>query len=266
MKIKLGATIPTVQYGNLQPEFEVEAPTIELGLAEIEPHIQALWDKYGEKPLNKATGKRLKAFVGGEIDYDDVSHTYTWDGVTYLSGSQYANSFRKPFDKQKIAQAMASKINADPAQIIAMWDLKSKASTEFGNSIHSALQLHEQYNGLATQLNKTTHSHDHPVIKHAVDSFLEAHKDERVISEALIVDHQAKRAGQIDRLLIVKRKVCRIQDFKTNADIEKELPHYWKQLEFYGSIMVAAGWEVEGYDIFHYTGEWKEYSRDFQES
>ena len=56
MKIELGAVIPTIQYGNIQPKFEVEAESIEAGLAIIEPQIKALYDKYSEKPLVTHTG------------------------------------------------------------------------------------------------------------------------------------------------------------------------------------------------------------------
>lgn len=267
MKIKLSAVIPTVQYGNIQPEFEIDENDINNGegFEFIEAKIQAIWDKYGDKPLTPKTGNRklLKAFCGGEVYYDEQAHVYTNEaGEVYQSGSQYADTFRKPFDKQKIAGLMAAKVeSATPEAIIEMWELKSQVSMDFGNSIHKALQLHEQYGELAESLNKTTHSHDHPVIKKAVDSFIDAHKGERVISEALVVDHEHKKAGQIDRLLITERKHCRVQDFKTNADITKEIDVYWKQLEFYSDIMRAGGWTVDGMDIFHYNGRWETYSK-----
>ena len=59
----------------------------------------------------------------------------------------------------------------------------------------------------------------------------------------------------------IKKGVCRVQDFKTNANIEKSLPTYWVQLQFYADILKANGWDVEGLDIFHYNGEWKEYTK-----
>lgn len=257
-----------MQYGNIQPSIEVEAETFEDAQALVEPHMLALWNKYAPNTIKTDNGNRklLKAFCGGEVYYDEDQHVYTNEaGDVYLSGSQYANSFRKPFDKEKIAKLMADKIEADPQDIIKMWELRGNASKDFGNAIHRALQLYEQYGDLAERLNKTTHSHDHPVIKHAVDSFIEAHKGEKVISEALVVDNANKKAGQIDRLLITSRKKCRIQDFKTNADITKELDIYWKQLEFYGEIMEAGGWQVEGYDIFHYNGEWTTHNKELKE-
>ena len=255
-----------MQYGNVQPTIEAEAETFEEARAILTPQLESLWQQFGQQLTTQSTGNRklLKAFSGGEIYYDEAAHVYTNEaGEVYESGSQYANKFRKPFDKDKISGLMAAKVeSATPEAIKAMWELKSQASKDFGNAIHKSLQLHEQYRELAESLEKTTHQHDHPVIKKAVESFISAHTGEKVISEALIVDHKAKRAGQVDRLRIMERKVCRIQDFKTNASIEKDLDIYWKQLQFYSMIMEANGWTVQGMDIFHYDGSWHTYSKE----
>lgn len=253
--MKINAHVPTQQYGFIELTDLPDNPK----------EVEAAYNRYAEHPISLKSGNRklLKAFCGGEVYYDEVAHVYTNEkGEVYQSGSQYADTFRKPFDKQKIAGLMAAKIKANPEDIIKMWELKSQCSKDFGNAIHKSLQLHEQYRELAESLNKTTHSHEHPVIKNAVQSFIEAHKGEKVISEALIVDNEAKKAGQIDRLLITSRKTCRVQDFKTNADITKDLDIYWKQLEFYGSILEAGGWKVEGFDIFHYNGSWTTYNKE----
>lgn len=267
MKIKLGAVIPTVQYGNLQPEFELDENDINngQGIEYIEGKIQELWDKYGEKPLTTNAGnrKQIKAFVGGTIYYDDTTHTYTnLAGDVYMSGSQYAASLEKPFELDKIADAIAKKFNADPQAIKDMWKLKGDVSAGFGTAIHAALELYGRYNGLAAQIDKDTSLHDHPVIKKAVQDFYGPRISEKAEHEIFIVDHEAKRAGQIDRLLITGGKKCRVQDFKTNADISKKLDSYWVQLEFYAGILKANGWIVEGLDIFHWDGSWHDYTKE----
>lgn len=262
MKFKIGATIPTTQYGNIMPELEVEAETFEEAQSLALPEIEKLWKRYAEpgKELRES-GKRIKAFVGGEIDYDDFSHTYSWNGDVYLSGSQYAKQFEKPFDGATISEAMAKKYGVSASDIVSMWRLKSDISAGFGTAIHAAIEMYERYGELAKSLNKTSHLHDHPIIKKAVESFyaLQDNGHEARV-EAVVVDHEAKRAGRIDRLVITGEKKCRIQDIKTNADITKYLPVYWKQLEFYEGIMGAAGWTVEGLDIFHWDGEWHKHA------
>lgn len=218
--------------------------------------------EYEKLPELKPSSNRklLEAFVGGEIYYDDDKHEYTnKEGEVYLSGSVYAKSFQKPFDAKMMAGIMAKKVEkASADDIVAMWELKSEASRDFGNAVHKALQLYEQYGELAESLNKTTHSHDHPALKKAVDGFIEAHKGENVLCEVLVVDHEAKHAGRIDRLRIIdtNNKICRVQDYKTNVKADKE---YWThQLKFYARILEKAGWTVEGRDIFQYTDTWKE--------
>lgn len=255
--MKITAHVPTQQYGFIEIEGE---PT-------EREQIQTLYNFYAETPINFRTAKLdrplLKAFVGGEVYYDDLSHTYSNEaGEIYLSGSKYAEQFRKPFDKRGIANKMAEKYGVDAQDIIAMWELKGDVSKGFGTAMHASLELYGKYRGLATALERDTAMHDHPVIKTAVTAFYEGREKEKAEYEALIVDHNAKHAGQIDRLLITGNKRCRVQDYKTNADITKDLDVYWKQLQFYADILTAGGWVVEGLDIFHWDGEWHTFSQE----
>lgn len=228
------------------------------------PELLKLQNMYSEKPINFGRGsKRIRAFAGGEIDYDPIAHIYSWNGEKYLSGSVFAKQFEKAFEGQSIAEKMATKFGVDAQAIQDMWELKGQVSAGFGTAIHAALELYGKYNGLATTLEKETHLHDHPIIKKAVEDFYKGREKEKAEYEILVVDHETKRAGQIDRLLITGKNKCRIQDFKTNAKLpEAKLNVYWEQLKFYAGIMIAAGWAVEGLDIFWWDGEWKEYNKE----
>lgn len=207
--------------------------------------------------------ERIKAFVGGEIDYDEETHTYSWNGEVYLSGSQYAKQFEKPFDKIRIATAMAKKYDVDVRDILDMWELKARTSREFGTALHSALELYGRYDGLANQLERETHLHDHPVIKKAVQEFYKNRGHETAEYEIVVVDHKAKRAGRIDRLLVNEGKICRIQDYKVLSTAKPDkINMYQQQLRFYAEIMEAAGWTCEGTDLFVYNGEWKTISKN----
>lgn len=261
-KFKIGATIPVVQYGNLQPELEVEAETFEEAQALVLPHIERLWQQYGEKPLNTSKGKLLKAFVGGEIYYDSVAHVYKNEaGETYLSGSVFADGTKKPFDTKMISQKMAKASGVEAQDIVDMWKLKSEVSNGLGTAIHGALELYGRYLEVCKKMKKDYHLHNHPILQPIVESFYKGREDEKAIYEALVVDHATKRAGQIDRILVIGRKKCRIQDFKSNIDITDSLDKYWQQLSFYAAILTAGGWDVEGLDIFHLlNSEWKTYS------
>jgi hypothetical protein len=262
-QVKVGAVIPTAQYSNLQPEITVEVTDgdVDAAKAEAMQHIVAFSQAYAEpgKALQGAVSNNrqlVQCYVGGQIYYDEAKHEYTNEaGDVYLSGSKYAAQFEKPFDAQFVAKRMAAKIDCDPADIVAMWELKADVSKGLGTAMHAALELYGRYAGLCKALDKETHLHDNPMVKRAVELFYAGREAEEAVYEPFVVDHQLKRTGQIDRLQIVGDKVCRVQDFKTNTAIEKHLPSYRKQLEFYGGIMQAAGWRVDGYDIFWWNGQ-----------
>lgn len=260
MKIKLGAVIPTVQYGNLQPEFEVEADDPVVAVASLEELIQNLWDKYGEKPLVTKSGDRklMKAFVGGEVYYDSLSHTYTNEaGEVYLSGSQYAKGKQKPFDIALMSAKVADKYKVDPKQIANIWERGGKVSREFGSTIHEALEVYGKYKSLSASVEKEYHLPNHPLLKNVVQGFYEGRGEEKAEHEVLVVDHKAKRAGCIDRLLITGPKKCIIQDFKIT---HKEDIEYWTdQLTFYQGILEAGGWTVEKKEIYQYSEGWKKH-------
>lgn len=263
-RFKLSATIPVGQYANIIPEIEID----ELSLSDQEAQqvafdeLHKIWDKYGVVPLNQnhTNRQKIEAFVGGTIYYDDATHTYTNEaGEKYLSGSEYAAQSEKPFDVLKISEAMAKKSGVKAEDIQAMWKLKSGISTGFGTAVHEAIELYGRYRGLGDALNKTTHLHDHATLKPIVEGFYELQGDKPVEHEIVIVDHEAKRAGRIDRLVVTGKKKGVIQDIKTNVSIEKSLDKYWKQLEFYRDIVVAGGWVIEGLEIYHFNGDWKLY-------
>lgn len=250
-RFKITATIPTYQYSNLMPEIEVEADTFEEAQVIAMQRLESLWAMYGERPLNKKIDKGVKVecFTGGYLWFNKDTHTYTNDaGEVYLSGSVYAHQDDKPFDVEKISEAMAKRDGTNATDLRAMWGMKRDISAGFGTALHAAVELAQKYDEV----------HTHPVLKSAVDGFLGAHKGEVAELEIFVADHEAKRCGQIDRLLIIdaNKKLCRVQDVKTDADLKKNMPAYKKQLTFYTEIMEKAGWACQPPEILHYNGVW----------
>ena len=252
--------VPTQQYGFL----EIEGEDKDL------PAMEKAYNKYAEKPINfkgkGSKGIKMQAWVGGEIWFDEAAHVYTNDaGDVYLSGSKYADSFNTPFDSETISLKVAEKAGVDQTAIVAMWNMKREISVGLGLAIHGALELRGKYAHLADKTTKDYSQHDHPVIKQAVDSFFKGRK-EQAIYEALVVDHDRKYAGQIDRLSKVGETYY-VEDFKTNADMPAaKLKDYWKQLSFYASILEAGGKKVGGLKIHHWNGgEWKTHEHKLME-
>lgn len=213
-----------------------------------------------EKP--QTTAKLLTDFFGNKIYYDAVNHIYSWNGEIYESGSQYASKFEKPFDKEAIAGKMAAKYKVKAQDIIDMWELNGRTSMEFGTAMHSALELYGKHRELAKALERDSALHAHPVIRQAVQSFYKGRENEKAYYEVLIVDHEAKRAGQIDRLLVNAENDYTVQDFKTNAELKPDkVKVYWEQLGFYSGILEANGATTRPEQIFHYNGSWHNLTR-----
>ncbi len=279
MKIELGATIPTVQYGNLQPKLELETTkeNYDRDMRALEGKMKELWDRYSEKPLTthgEALGSTtddfvtITPFVGKDFLYNDYRHEYrTLDGKPMLSGSAFAEQYTKPFNKEAILPVFAKKHGVNPALIGDMWRLKAEVSTTFGTAIHKALEFVGKHGD--TMVATSTEFTMHPTIKPIVEAFYRGRENERAEYE-IFVEHDGK-VGQIDRLIITGDKRCIIEDWKTNADMDKgsgkmlapyeklsdtAINHYRLQLTFYKKIMEGNGWIVEELRLQHWTDKW----------
>jgi len=266
-KYKLAAVIPTVQYGNLQPEIELEGDDIEALKADAEKHIQSIWDKFGERPLVSKTGDgvKLKTFTDEFVIYNDHLHKYfDENGNALLSGSAYAATKVPQFNKEMLLPKTAKAWDVDSVELGELWDMNGRLSTEYGSAIHTALEVYHRYHKMGSKIQSLKDMDDNyalPKIHYLRDivlSFVEQFGDEAE-SEVLISDVANKRAGRIDRLQIldIDKKVCRIGDYKTNFELKKDsLTQYQHQLSFYADILKQKGWTVEGLDLYHYSDGW----------
>lgn len=274
IKYKLTAVIPCVQYGNLQPEIELEGENIDELHATAMAHIAEVWGKYGERPLKASTGQiegnkgvsgvELKTFTGETILWNESEHAYyDLELNRLLSGSAYADRVSPKFDIGAILPKTAKAWGVDEISLADMWKLQGDISNEYGSSIHSALDIYHKYHnegelvknkkelGENYALPKNTH------ISNVVKSFSEMF-GVSALTEVLISDVKNKMAGRIDRLEIIDKdkKVCRIGDYKTNNELDdKKLKKYQHQLSFYAKTLQNHGWTVTGLDIFHYDGD-----------
>jgi hypothetical protein len=266
MKYKLGATIPTVQYGNIMPEIELEGDNLEELKAQATAHIEEIWKQYGERPLtnNNKGGEVVKSFTGEELLYNDDTHSYyDMDGNRLQSGSYYASKLSKPFDKDGALIGSSNKHGVKKEELDKVWSLLGDTSREYGNAIHSALELYHRHHVLGAKVAESKEEEVNyavsklPHLAECVQDFVEKFGADAEV-EILISDVKNGRAGQIDRLEVLdkKKKVCRIGDFKTNHTMtEDKLKTYQHQLSFYAHILKAFKWTVEGLDIYHYDGE-----------
>jgi hypothetical protein len=290
-RVTLGATIPTTQYGNLQPSFEIEGETTEAALEEAVVTMQRFWNSVSDKPLNvreletavfvPPTTVDLTCWASGTVvQFDPVEHRYS--PGKWLSGSAFASRYTPDFPAEMIAGKMATKAGLDdPAEILAMWALNAEASSTFGTSVHAALELYGRFLATSQAVKGSNESAltKNPILRPIVESFFAGREDEAAAYEAFVADPVLRHCGQIDRLKITGPRSVRVQDFKSNATLDDKetikapfkgvvestkLGAYWLQLSFYAAILIRLGYTVEGLDIFHLQadGSWVTHSHD----
>lgn len=300
MKIKtykIGAVIPTVQYGNLQPVIEIEGEDLkemqEVGLN----HIKELHSRFSDTQL-KETSKSIQESIKMkswnediELEFNEETHEYKHNNKTLQSGSVYASSFYPKFDAKGIAKNCEKSWGVGSSDIISMWNSNGTVSSDFGTVIHKALEHYDNHKKNAVTIAKNKDDQEdralpkHPILRQIIKSFVELDQPKGdVETEVLVTDVNDLKCGIIDRLLILDKakKVCRVQDYKINVGAEEEssnlkakapydelpknkLTKYQIQLSFYAEILKNSGWTVEGLDVFVLEDEWKHYPLEILE-
>lgn len=266
---KITATIPTTQYGNIQPEIHVEAETYEQAKEIAMQRLQVIWDSYGERPLTKkaiqiSETREVTTFTGEKILYSDAAHEYTdSEGNHLISGSEYAKSFEKPFDTAMLSGKVATKYKVDAVRVAEVWKANSRVSTTFGNALHLAMEQWFKYKDTACG-DKEYNLAKPTFLREAVNSF--PLKDANIIPEAVVSWVAKKMAGTIDGIEITGEKSCNIHDYKSDTDVEKNLPKHFRQLSYYAKILQLAGWSIGGLFVWNYTdGTWTKHESEVLE-
>jgi len=249
--------------------------------------------------------------LGQNIEIQEVNGHKRLEG--YLSGSKFPEQFYAEFDNEKILDAMVAKYGVTKEALQAMWNLNSEVSTGYGTAIHAALENYDKNHVLGEKVRnyvkKPTKANPegvlsankalnrNPFLQKIVNDFHEKFGGDYIrFNEEFVWEKGLKLCGSIDRIKVIdmKKRIIRIQDFKTDADIHETkyqlvtspfyaltqgenpklgkelLDYHWLQLSFYAFILQRAGWNVEGLDIYWVNGEklangenpWEEFSHD----
>lgn len=258
VKIKIGAVLPIAQYQDFRPEVEMEGETWEQAAEKAMGVICMLNSQWGSKPIVRNTGGFVihDTFTGEQIKYNEETHSYTTlDNLPLLSGSAYAKQFEKPFPKEMILPKMEAKYGVPAETIDQIWTANGDNSMAFGTVIHSAMENWYKFKD-SSCAEKEYNLPKHPILRQIVESF--PLKDANVLPEVLLSHVASGFVGRADGIVMIdeKAKRCALIDYKSNADITKDLEKYFKQLEFYAEILIRHGWKVEALGIWNYTTEW----------
>ena len=265
-KIKMSSTIPVVQYGNIIPTIEMEGDNYPKLEKEVLSRLKSIWNRYCSTSLkeNETDLKKFKkevSFTNEEIMYNSDDHIYTdMKGNRLISGSVYAKQFAKPFDRKNILPRFAKKWEVSASLVDTMWNDNSELSRWYGNSIHKLMENWFNYGHLGCY-----HKPKNLILLNCLDTF--PLKDKKILSEILVSDIKRKRVGRIDgiKLLEDMEMTVDIIDYKTDAQIEKNLPKHFNQLSFYAAMLIEFGYTIRKLEIWNYTDSWKCYESEVLE-
>lgn len=246
----ISASVNKIWYKSKDDEFPNEEEGEEIVGATLDIELK------DPKITNSDGFELLTSFTGEKIMYNDDLHKYKdLEGNALLSGSAYKKSFDRPFDLENISKSVAKKYEVDQQTIKDMWSHNSKTSIFFGNALHNAMEQWYRFREDGTE--KEYHLPKHPFLRGTIESF--PLKNQEVIPEVLVSDVKNGRVGQIDGIQITGEKTCVLIDYKTDANVEKNVEGHFKQLSFYAHILKEFGWNVEKVAVWNYTTEWKEF-------
>lgn len=286
----------------------VEKPT-KAQMQSVLAYLTQVVDASGKKTVEPTMYNSV--LLGKNIEIQEVNGHKRLEG--YLSGSKFPEQFYSEFNSKDILEAIKKKHGLSDKEIEAikaMWDINGLSSINFGNAIHYAMENYDRNFSLGDKIksvkkfktkpdeigaNKALNRN--PVLKKIVESFHEKFGGDYIrFNEEFIWDRGLKLCGSVDRIKVVdlKKRIIRIQDFKTDADIHETkyqlttspfyaltqgdnptmgkelLDYHWLQLSFYAFILQRAGWTVEGLDVYWLNGKklvsgenpWEGFSHD----
>jgi hypothetical protein len=259
MKYTLEATIPTTQYGNIRPKFELEN---EGDVEDAYESLKSLWDRFGETPLKDKHqgGVVIETFTGEQVIFNEKTHTYTdLQGNILISGSQYANEKSPKFDLELLLPKTAKAWGINEVELRKVWELNAEVSNFWGSAVHTALELYHNHHDLGSVVQDTKELEQNyvlpknPILREMVLDFVEKF-GVNAQTEVVVSDVANRMVGTIDRLEIIDEVTFRVGDYKTNNEMDKKKAlKYQKQMSFYAHTLQNKGYTVQGLDLFYYN-------------
>ena len=112
-------------------------------------------EKLYERLSGAQTGLTEPLTSSGEVLGDGVlfnkeDHTYSKNGLPYLSGSTFAHMFEQEFPKEAVAAKVAEKEGNEVEDVLAGWDAKGQISLDYGTLIHKCIETYVNYGATPT--------------------------------------------------------------------------------------------------------------------
>lgn len=250
-------TIPVsgLQYTDVRPVITGE------DWADIKAEAQKIAESVGNTKLSERLGGQTgltsgitssQEVLGDGVLFNKEDHTYTKNGLPYLSGSTFAHMFEKEFPKETIAKKVADRDGKEAEDVLAGWDSKGEISLQYGTLIHRCIEVWCKYG----------EEPNNEYLKEIVQDWREVFGDAPMENELFIQDDTHQLCGVADAISGVT-----LYDWKT-GDIHKKVQHtlgkefpndmlslYTLQLNFYLYICEQNGRKINKLVIGWLNGE-----------
>lgn len=250
-------TIPVsgLQYTDVRPVIAGE------DWAGIRAEAQKIAESVGNTKLSERLGGQTdltsgitssQEVLGDGVLFNKEDHTYSKNGLPYLSGSTFAHMFEKEFPKEAVAAKVADRDNKETEEVLAGWDSKGEISLQYGTLIHKCIEVWCKYG----------EEPNNEYLKEIVQDWREVFGDAPMENELFIQDDTHQLCGVADAISGVT-----LYDWKT-GDIHQKIQHilgkefpndrlslYTLQLNFYLYICEQNGRKINHLVIGWLNGE-----------
>lgn len=251
-------TIPVsgLQYTDVRPVITGE------DWEDIKAEAQKIAESVGNTKLSERLGGQTgltsgitssQEVLGDGVLFNKDDHTYTKNGLPYLSGSTFAHMFEKEFPKETIAKKVADRDNKETEDVLAGWDSKGEISLQYGTLIHKCIETWCKYG----------EEPNNEYLKEIVKDWEEVFGDVPIDSNELFIqDDTHQLCGVADAI-----GDYTLYDWKT-GDIHQKIQHtlgkdfpndrlslYTLQLNFYKYIIEQNGGKINKLVIGWLNGE-----------
>lgn len=206
----------------------------------------------GEQTPATAPLSASQSILGDGVLFNKEEHTYSKNGLPYLSGSTFAHMFEKEFPKETVAAKLAEKEGREVDEVIEAWDAKGQISLDYGTLIHKCIETFIKHG--ATPTNQ--------YLADIVCDWEESCYEPDMESEVFLQDDEHQMCGVIDLL-----GEHEISDIKT-GDIHQKIQHklgkefpndrlslYTLQLNFYRYLAEQNGKKINKLTIHWLNGD-----------
>lgn len=216
--------------------------------------------------------KKFEEFSDTNFIFDPIQHKYTYNGVKYISATQFLKNFHEEFDGEYWSKKKAEERDITQEEILKEWQDKNTYANYIGTETHNWIENY--FNGIHQKLPTNLDVIDR-INKFNKIYATQLYKLDPVKFELRVFSKKYPIAGTIDSIFLYNGKLF-IVDWKTNSDFKDDnhskgryqnllypfnefyqnhLNEYSIQISFYAIILEEWGFDVRGGYLVHFGPE-----------